>query len=179
MECGKPDDQVLKDLERRQEAILARLESLKLEVSTLKSGKPKVIIVVLSWMYPILIFENLFLCCKDTNIIEDKLAKLFETIRKIERLFATKTPLQIGTKSSSSAVKDIVIRASPQYPPHSVPILCSQLQQSSLNVFTSAHIHSSVKCLPNSLEDFLPMSNCNSRSKANLCVTLIWKDGKL
>ena len=47
MECGKPDDQVLKDLERRQEAILAKLESLKLEVSTLKSGKPKVIIVVL------------------------------------------------------------------------------------------------------------------------------------
>merc|ERR1711962_730358 len=28
------------------------------------------------------------------------------------------------------------------------------------------------------LKDFLPVSNCSSRSKADLCVTLIWNSGK-
>ena len=37
-QCGR-DDQVLIDLERRQEAILKKLASLKLEVSTLKGDK--------------------------------------------------------------------------------------------------------------------------------------------
>ena len=37
--CGRNDDQVLKELERRQEAILEKLASLKLQVSTLKGDK--------------------------------------------------------------------------------------------------------------------------------------------
>ena len=37
-QCGR-DDQVLIDLERRQEAILKKLASLKLEVSMLKGDK--------------------------------------------------------------------------------------------------------------------------------------------
>merc|ERR1711988_428661 len=37
--CERNDDQVLKELERRQEAILEKLASLKLQVSTLKGDK--------------------------------------------------------------------------------------------------------------------------------------------
>jgi len=113
-------------------------------------------------------------CCQD-EIIEDKLEQLFKTIRKIEQLFAKyiapNTFLQMRTAAKTA--KDIVIRANPKYPPHVLPLLCSQLQQS-LKVFTSAHLHSTVKCLPNSLEDYLPLTNCDSRSKADLCITLIW-----
>ena len=116
-------------------------------------------------------------CCQD-EIIEDKLEQLFKTIRKIEQLFAKyiapNTFLQMRTAAKTA--KDIVIRANPKYPPHVLPLLCSQLQQS-LKVFTSAHLHSTVKCLPNSLEDYLPLTNCDSRSKADLCITLIWING--
>ena len=38
-QCGRDDDQVLIELERRQEAILKKLAYLKLEVSTLKGDK--------------------------------------------------------------------------------------------------------------------------------------------
>lgn len=41
-----------------------------------------------------------------------------------------------------------------------------------------AHTHSSLaEPLPKALVDFLP-SGCDSRSMADLCVTLIWKNGK-
>ena len=45
--CGRNDDQVLKELERRQEAILEKLASLKLQVSTLKGDKHVAITQVL------------------------------------------------------------------------------------------------------------------------------------
>jgi len=46
-----------------------------------------------------------------------------------------------------------------------------------LKIFTSSHVHSSfLNKIPNELVDFLPNSNCSSRSEADLCVTLIWKD---
>ena len=49
-----------------------------------------------------------------------------------------------------------------------------------LKIFTSSHVHSSfLNKIPNELVDFLPNSNCSSRSEADLCVTLIWKDGKI
>ena len=75
--------------------------------------------------------------------------------------------------------KDIVIRATPQHAPNVLPLLCNQLMAIGLKVFTSSHVHSSfLNKIPNELEDFLPNSNCNSRGEADLCVTLIWKDGK-
>ena len=116
--------------------------------------------------------------CQDEDVISQKLKKLFVTIYKIERLFMKKPMnFQIGRGGSTSA-KDLVIRASPQNPPHILPILCAQLQQS-MNVFTATHLHSSVtKNLPNTLEDYLPNPNCESRTKADICMTLIWKDGK-
>ena len=178
-QCGR-DDQVLIDLERRQEAILKKLASLKLEVSMLKGDKHVAVTKVLKIVLALKsLSKHWFVlhCCQD-EIIEDKLEQLFKTIRKIERLFAKcfapNTFLQMGR--TATAAKDIVIRANPQYPPHVLPLLCSHLQQS-LKVFTSAHLHSSVRCLPNSLEDYLPMTNCDSRSKADLCITLIWING--
>jgi len=76
-----------------------------------------------------------------------------------------------------SGVTDVVIRASPNHAPHTLPIICKKLQEV-FKVFTSAHVHSSLpKGIPNKLKDFLPASNCASRSKADLCVTLIWTNG--
>ena len=88
---------------------------------------------------------------------------------------------QVGTGigRSFASTKDLVIRASPQNPPHILPILCAHLQQS-LTIFTATHLHSSVtKNLPTALEDFLPGPNCASRTIADLCITLIWKEGEL
>lgn len=73
--------------------------------------------------------------------------------------------------------KDLVIRASPEHPPQILPIICNQLL-SQLKVFITTHVHSSViKGIPNLLKDFLPSSNCDSRTQANVCITLIWKNG--
>ena len=73
--------------------------------------------------------------------------------------------------------KDVVIRASPSNPPFTLPLLCGQLQNGGMKIFTTCHVHSSVlKGIPNKLEDFLPISNCDARSKADLCITLIWKE---
>jgi len=117
------DLNALKQLEQRQEAILNRLEKLKIDVSNLQgeAGKP--------------------------------------------------------TKAATG-VTDVVIRASPCHPPETLPIICKKLQES-FKVFTSAHIHSTLpKGIPVRFADFLPAANCPSRSKADLCVTLIWTSGK-
>ena len=48
-----------------------------------------------------------------------------------------------------------------------------------MKVFTSTHIHSNVvRGIPNLLKDFLPNSNCSARTEADLCITLIWKNGR-
>ena len=46
-----------------------------------------------------------------------------------------------------------------------------------ISVYTSCHVHSSLsKPLPQNLFDFLP-AGCPNRSEADVCVTLIWKEG--
>lgn len=123
-ELSAEDLKELKELEKRQEAILSKLEELKVDVEKLKGGA--------------------------------------------------------GTSTQAvSGVKDVVIRANPCHPPETLPIICNTLQQCKYKVFTGFHVHSSLpKGIPNRLKDFLPVSNCSSRSKADLCVTLIWNSGK-
>merc|ERR1712166_430219 len=123
-ELSTDDLNELKQLEKKQEAILSQLEALKIDVAKLSKAAGN------------------------------------------------------QTKAVSGGVTDVVIRASPNHAPHTLPIICKKLQEVS-KVFTSAHIHSSLpKGIPNKLKDFLPASNCASRSKADLCVTLIWTNGK-
>merc|ERR1712156_1407326 len=123
-ELSTGDLKELKELEKRQEAILSKLEELKVDVEKLKGGT--------------------------------------------------------GTSTQAvSGVKDVVIRANPCHPPETLPIICKTLQECKYKVFTSFHVHSSLpKGVPNRLKDFLPVSNCSSRSKADLWVTLIWNSGK-
>ena len=100
--------------------------------------------------------------------------KLLKTISMIEKLFSKNVTMLQGR----SLAKDLVVRASPQNPPHVLPILCATLQQR-FNVYTATHVHSSiVKGVPNALQDFLPTQNCEIRMKADICITLIWKEGK-
>ena len=71
-----------------------------------------------------------------------------------------------------------MIRASPAHPPYSLQLVLERLQDSGLKIFTSTHLHSSVvQKLPANLNDFFPESDIK-RSEADLCITLIWKEGK-
>lgn len=105
------------------------------------------------------------------------LTKLEELKDDVEKL---KGGADAGAGSQAvSGVKDVVIRANPSHPPETLPIICETLQCQKYKVFTNFHVHSSLpKGIPSRLKDFLPISNCDSRSKADLCVTLIWTNGK-
>ena len=69
-----------------------------------------------------------------------------------------------------------MVWASSQYPPRTLPLICTKLQKC-YKVFTSLHVHSTMTArLPCQLQDYLPSPNCDARSKADVCVTLIWKN---
>jgi len=158
-ELSNDDLNELKQLEKKQEAILSQLEALKIDVAKLSKTAGNQ---------------------TKADIIQKKLEQLSVTIARIETLFApsaSKLKIVSKPKLKVSGVTDVVIRASPNHAPHTLPIICKKLQEV-FKVFTSAHIHSSLpKGIPNKLKDFLPASNCASRSKADLCVTLIWTNG--
>jgi len=103
-------------------------------------------------------------------------------LTKLEELKSDVEKLKGGAGAGSQAVsgvKDVVIRANPSHPPETLPIICETLKCQKYKVFTNFHVHSSLpKGIPSRLKDFLPISNCDSRSKADLCVTLIWTNGK-
>jgi len=121
------------------------------------------------------------------ELSNDDLNELKQLEKKQESILSQLEALKIDVAKLSktagnqtkavSGVTDVVIRASPNHAPHTLPVICKKLQEV-YKVFTSAHIHSSLpKGIPNKLKDFLPASNCASRSKADLCVTLIWTNG--
>lgn len=110
------------------------------------------------------------------NDLEKRQENILNQLENL-KLEVDKLKISPGKSSGKPGTKDIVIRATPQYAPNVLPLLCNQLMANGLKIFTSSHVHSSfLNKIPNELVDFLPNSNCSSRSEADLCVTLIWKD---
>lgn len=73
---------------------------------------------------------------------------------------------------------DIVIKASPAAPPHSLPLVCNYLQKvKGIKLFISTYVHSSLpRGLPQRLQDFLPEGLAKDRSDASIKISFIWKE---
>lgn len=83
-----------------------------------------------------------------------------------------------GQTAQQSSRVDIVVCADPFRPPHSLKYYLGEVLAQKRKLFTSVHLHSSVTSAggisPN-LTDFLPEGNADSRTGADVVVTLIWK----
>lgn len=72
---------------------------------------------------------------------------------------------------------DVVINASPSFPPYSLQLL-QELWRGSLGLKVKTHLHSSVKDVPEDVVEFgSALEGFQSGAKAVLNVRLIWKDG--
>lgn len=74
-------------------------------------------------------------------------------------------------------IHDVVIYANPASPPYSLIYLYESLQMQ-YSCRTAIHIHSSVKSVPDKLINCLGNGVRIERPKAQIALTLIWKDGK-
>jgi hypothetical protein len=75
-------------------------------------------------------------------------------------------------------IHDIVVNASPKYPPYSLAAL-RRLWGDSLKLGVQCHVHSSILQLPKNLENFLSViSHDSDQGRSSLLnITLVWKDG--
>lgn len=77
----------------------------------------------------------------------------------------------------NGVIHDIVINASPKYPPYSIAAL-QRLWSDGLKLGVHCHIHSSILELPKNLDTFLCLvSNSDQERSPLLNITLVWKDG--
>jgi len=78
----------------------------------------------------------------------------------------------------NGVIHDIVINASPQYPPYSLAAL-QRLWGDGLKLGVHCHTHSSILQLPKNLDSFLSVISSDSIQERSplLNVTLVWKDG--
>jgi len=111
------------------------------------------------------------------QILENRqeiILKQLENLKiRVENLKENSMPNQ----KKSNGMLDIVLHCSYHTPPTSIPLACRWLQnKGGLKVFTSCHIHSSVRKSIEHLSDFLPPSNCTSRTEASIRITIIWKE---
>ncbi|XP_013781155.1 aminoacyl tRNA synthase complex-interacting multifunctional protein 2-like [Limulus polyphemus] len=142
------ESSIYKELEDRQIEILKRLEQLKAEVEKLKVNTQPM---------------KATAPAATTNLTNRECGV-------IEQLQAN-----IGLENQVCVVKDIVITASPNYPPVSVWIMRNLLGQK-IKVKLSTHLHSSLTNFPpkiRSLEDAVTDSD---RNDCQLVITVIWKD---
>lgn len=86
------------------------------------------------------------------------------------------TKTTIGKSLKPDKLQDIVIAASPQHPPFSLPVLLNMLREH-VKVGTNVHVHSSVTADTTKLPvlKFFERSN-GSRSEVQMMITLIWKN---
>lgn len=76
----------------------------------------------------------------------------------------------------NGVIHDIVINASPRYPPYSVAAL-RRLWSDGLKLGVHCHVHSSILELPKNLDKFLSLvSNSDQERSPLLNITLVWKD---
>merc|ERR1719273_540683 len=113
------------------------------------------------------------------NPLRDLENRQEEILQKLEnlkdRVQSMKQDSQAG--KNESGMLDIVVHCSYRTPPHSIPLACRWMQEKlGLKIFTTSHLHSSVKSLPQHLIEFMPPSNCTSRMASNVRFTIIWKE---
>jgi hypothetical protein len=77
---------------------------------------------------------------------------------------------------------DIVIRANPDYPPCSLPVICKLALDCKKSLVSTVHIHSNVKLSDETrrvkLLEFIPRMTISIRPSCR--ITLIWSyDGKI
>lgn len=115
---------------------------------------------------------------KHWTSIADKLAKLQADIA------AAKGPAPLTMKNpplqTTTEFMDLVIRANPLKPPHSLPLIKQQLEKRlGLKVFATTHVHSAAAqdMSDDSLRHFISSDPKLQRSNAQLAITLIWTKG--
>lgn len=113
---------------------------------------------------------------KSLEIRQEAILKGIERLKL--RITSMKYSNRLEKDHKGQSFLDVVIHANYRTPPHSLPLACRWLQdRGCLKVFTSSHVHSTVKqSLPQNIREFLPPSNCQSRTEANIRITLIWKE---
>ncbi|XP_069695056.1 probable aminoacyl tRNA synthase complex-interacting multifunctional protein 2 isoform X1 [Periplaneta americana] len=136
LKCPLPE---MTALENRQEAILAQLADLKIQLATLRSQ------------------------LKQTPVPEVKQG--------------TDTSSKTCNILQNGVIHDVVINASPEYPPYSLAAL-RRLWGDGLKLGVHCHVHSSITNLPKSLDCFLSLvsSNFEQGRSPLLNVTLVWKN---
>jgi len=115
---------------------------------------------------------------KHWTSIADKLAKLQADIAAVKG----PTPLTVMSPPVQSVGEfvDLVVRANPSKPPHSLPLVKEQLEKRlGLKVFAKTHVHSAVAqdMTDDSLRRFISSDPKLERSNAQLAITLIWTKG--
>jgi hypothetical protein len=158
-------------LEHRQEAILAQLAGLKNQIAALRAQlkQPSVLSVT-----------------EGTDVSVSRpcsiLQVCFHLNRRSKRLIYICVHYIVSVHDfcfQNGVIHDIVINASPQYPPYSLAAL-QRLWGDGLKLGVHCHTHSSILQLPENLDSFL--SAVSSESVEDrlplLNITLVWKDGK-
>jgi len=132
------------------------------------------------FMYRLPKIQGTLLDDNESDILKQLEARQDSILEQLESLKHRVESLKENTKTrinDPAKFLDIVIHSSYHTPPYSVPLACRWLQErSGLRLFTSSHVHSSVKKTLEHLKEFLPSSNCQSRVDANVRITIIWKE---
>jgi hypothetical protein len=77
----------------------------------------------------------------------------------------------------NGVIHDIVINASPKYPPYCLEAL-RRLWSDGLKLRVRCHVHSSILELPKNLDKFLSLVSDSDQERSPLLnITLVWKDG--
>ena len=117
------------------------------------------------------------------NEIENKLENLSSRVSRLGLQVGLTAANSNGLKShggEDNILKDLVIQASPDFPPYSVHFFLNALSQI-FPIYTSVHVHSSLtKEIPYDLKDFLELQenkplNGNNRNACKYGITIIWK----
>lgn len=99
-----------------------------------------------------------------------------QSVNQLANTYETKTPERVkGPAVVGDVIHDVVIYANPASPPYSLIYLYKSLQMQ-YSCRTAIHIHSSVKSVPDKLMNCLGNGVRIERPKAQIALTLIWKD---
>jgi len=93
---------------------------------------------------------------------------------------AAVTTTAVAAAAASVSFQDLVVRADPRRPPHSLPLLVEQLRAAGVRVFASTHVHSNAAGVDgvDRLRHFLRVDPLLERRGAQLAITLVWCLGR-
>lgn len=154
-------------LENRQEAILAQLADLKNQITVLRAQLKQPPICTVR---------------EDADISTNKACNILQVCFHFCRtnrcfIYVCYSIFICDFCFQNGVIHDIVINASPRYPPYSIAAL-RRLWSDGLKLGVHCHIHSSILELPKNLDKFLCLvSNSDQERSPLLNITLVWKDG--